>query len=167
MILSTATTKLKSMPEPTNEGLEEYSAKRDFTTTTEPRAVVDKTGEKTFVVQEHHARRLHYDLRLERDGVLVSWAVPKGPPLEPGEKRLALQTEDHPVEYGGFEGTIPKGEYGAGTVHIWDKGLYETILWSDEKIEAVFRGEKLKGRYVLVRFRRAGEKEWQLFKVKG
>jgi bifunctional non-homologous end joining protein LigD len=150
----------------TNGDLEKYASKRDFTRTLEPTAVKDKTGERTFVVQKHHARRLHYDLRLERDGVLVSWAVPKGPPLDPGDKRLAVQTEGHPVEYGDFEGTIPQGEYGAGTVKIWDNGSYDPIVWSDDKIEVLFSGEKLKGRYILVRFKRAGEKDWLLFKVK-
>jgi bifunctional non-homologous end joining protein LigD len=155
------------MGNPGKNGLKDYSSKRDFTKTPEPTGGIDKPGGRTFVVQEHRARRLHYDLRLERDGILKSWAVPKGPPLEPGEKRLAVQTEDHPVEYGGFKGTIPKGEYGGGTVNIWDKGSYEPIVWSEDKIEALFKGEKLKGRYVLVRFKRAGDKEWLLFKAKG
>lgn len=154
------------MTKPNNEGLEEYVSKRDFTRTPEPSAAIDSQGEMTFVVQEHNARRLHYDLRLERGGVLVSWAVPKGPPLDYGEKRLAVQTEDHPVDYASFEGTIPQGEYGAGTVQIWDKGAYAPIIWSDDKIEVVFSGKKLRGRYVLVRFKRAGEKGWLLFKVK-
>ncbi|MFV2040455.1 MAG: DNA polymerase ligase N-terminal domain-containing protein [Candidatus Hydrothermarchaeales archaeon] len=120
-----------------------------------------------FVVQMHRARRLHFDLRLERGGVLVSWAVPKEPSIVSGEKRLAVQTEDHPLEYGSFEGTIPKGEYGAGTVSIWDHGTYEPIVWNDDKIEVVFSGERLKGKYMLVRFKRAGEKDWLLFKAKG
>jgi bifunctional non-homologous end joining protein LigD len=120
----------------------------------------------TFVVQMHRARRLHFDLRLERGGVLVSWAVPKEPSIVAGEKRLAVQTEDHPVEYAGFEGTIPEGEYGAGTVKIWDQGSYEPIGWSDDKIEVLFKGHRLKGRYVLVRFKRAGEKDWLMFKAK-
>ncbi len=120
-----------------------------------------------FVVQMHRARRLHFDLRLEQGGVLVSWAVPKEPSIVSGEKRLAVQTEDHPLEYADFEGTIPKGEYGAGTVSIWDHGTYEPIVWSDDKIEVVFSGERLKGKYMLVRFKRAGEKDWLLFKAKG
>jgi len=119
-----------------------------------------------FVVHLHDARRLHFDLRLEHSGVLASWAVPKSPPLKHGEKRLAVQTPDHPLEYAGFEGTIPEGEYGAGTVTIWDKGSYEPLVWSDDKIEVTFKGEKLKGKYVLMRFKRAGEKEWLLFKAK-
>jgi len=117
------------------------------------------------VVQEHHARRLHYDLRLERDGVLKSWAVPKGPPETSGDRRLAVQVEDHPLEYGKFEGTIPEGQYGAGTVKIWDKGLYESIAWGENKIEFIIKGEKLEGRYVLVKFKKAGEKNWLLFKA--
>ena len=105
--------------------LKEYVSKRDFNVTTEPKGTMKKGGEKIFVVQEHHARRLHYDLRLEREGVLKSWAVPKGIPETPDQKRLAVETEDHPLEYANFAGVIPKGQYGAGTVKIWDKGSYE------------------------------------------
>jgi bifunctional non-homologous end joining protein LigD len=123
-----------------------------------------QTG-RIFVVHEHHARRLHYDLRLEKDGVLKSWAVPKGIPLEKGIKRLAIQVEDHPLGYAGFEGTIPEGEYGAGTVSIWDSGVYEAIVWEEGKIEVVFRGRKLSGRYALVRFSRAGENQWLIFRA--
>ena len=119
-----------------------------------------------FVVHLHRARRLHFDLRLEHRGVLASWAVPKEPSTVPGEKRLALQTEDHPLEYGGFEGTIPEGEYGAGTVTIWDQGTYEPIVWSHDKIEVLFHGTQLKGKYLLIRFKRAGPKNWLLFKAK-
>jgi bifunctional non-homologous end joining protein LigD len=121
---------------------------------------------KIFVVQEHAARRLHYDLRLEKQGVLKSWAVPKGIPQKTGEKRLAVQTEDHPLEYHEFEGTIPKGQYGAGTVRIWDKGTYEFKVWEDDKIEFVLSGEKLRGRYVLARLKKAGLKDWLLLKVR-
>ncbi|MDH7556869.1 MAG: DNA polymerase ligase N-terminal domain-containing protein [Candidatus Methanosuratincola sp.] len=121
--------------------------------------------ERTFVVHEHHARRLHYDLRLEKDGVLKSWAVPKGIPLEKGSKRLAIQVDDHPLEYAGFEGTIPEGEYGAGTVRIWDSGTYEAISWEGGKIEVIFHGKLLSGRYALVRFSRAGEGQWLIFKT--
>jgi bifunctional non-homologous end joining protein LigD len=103
---------------------------------------------------------------LEREGVLKSWAVPKGPPEAPGEKRLAIETEDHPLDYGSFEGTIPEGEYGAGNVKIWDRGFYEPLHWGDEKIEVLMKGERLVGRYELVRFKRAGEKEWLFFKAK-
>jgi bifunctional non-homologous end joining protein LigD len=119
----------------------------------------------SFVVQEHHSHKLHYDLRLERDGVLKSWAVPKGIPGTAGEKPLAVAVEDHPLEYGMFEGEIPKGEYGAGTVTIWDHGTYETKHWDDEKIEVTLRGSRLNGAYVLVKFKRAGEKDWLVFRV--
>jgi bifunctional non-homologous end joining protein LigD len=148
------------------EKLEEYYAKRNFSKTNEPSGGSERGSGNSYVVQEHHASRLHYDLRLERDGVLISWAVPKGIPLEPGEKRLAVQTEDHPLEYGGFEGTIPRGQYGAGTVTIWDKGFYVPIQWLPDKIEFVISGERVKGRYELIKFEKAGEKEWLLFKKK-
>jgi DNA ligase D-like protein (predicted ligase)/DNA ligase D-like protein (predicted 3'-phosphoesterase) len=147
--------------------LKEYRRKRDFSKTSEPKSGSGGGGSgKSFVVHEHHARRLHYDLRLEREGVLKSWAVPKGPPENPGEKRLAIHVEDHPLDYGSFEGTIPAGEYGAGSVRIWDKGFYEPLHWGDEKIEVLMKGKKLDGRYELVRFKTAGEKEWLFFKVK-
>ena len=144
--------------------LEEYYAKRDFSQTPEPVGGLTQSRGNSFVVQEHHARRLHYDFRLERDGVLVSWAVPKGIPLSQGERRLAIQTEDHPLEYGGFEGSIPKGLYGAGAVSVWDKGFYVPIQWLSDKIEIVLAGERLKGRFELIRFEKAGEKEWLMFK---
>ena len=145
--------------------LKEYTAKRDFIKTPEPVSSGNQTPGKSFVIHEHHARRLHFDLRLERDGVLKSWAVPKGPPKSQGEKHLAVQVEDHPLEYGTFEGTIPEGQYGAGTVKIWDKGLYEPLVWGDNKIEILMKGDKLEGRYVLVRFKKAGENNWLLFKA--
>ena len=145
--------------------LQEYAAKRDFIKTPEPVSSGNQTPGKSFVIHEHHARRLHYDLRLERDGVLKSWAVPKGPPESQGEKHLAVQVEDHPLEYGTFEGTIPEGQYGAGTVKIWDKGLYEPLVWGDNKIEILMKGDKLEGRYVLVRFKKAGENNWLFFKA--
>jgi bifunctional non-homologous end joining protein LigD len=145
--------------------LSEYTSRRDFKATTEPKGEGMKGEGNSFVVQEHHARALHYDLRLEKDGVLKSWAVPKGFP-EPGQKRLAVQTEDHPLEYRNFEGTIPAGQYGAGTVKIWDKGTYETKIWAEDKVEFKLNGKRLKGRYVLARFKRAGEKEWLLLKAK-
>lgn len=117
-----------------------------------------------FVVHEHHARSLHFDLRLEREGVLKSWAVPKGVPVVPGEKHLAVAVEDHPLEYGHYEGTIPEGDYGAGTVSIWDNGYYDTKFWSGDKIEVLLHGKRLEGGYVLVRFRRAGPNQWLLFR---
>lgn len=144
--------------------LSDYTHMRDFSKTPEPAALVEKKAGKSFVIHEHHARRLHFDLRLEKDGVLKSWAVPKGPPEISGDKRLAVQVEDHPLEYGSFEGTIPEGQYGAGTVKIWDKGQYESIIWGENKIELLMKGEKMDGRYVLVKFKKAGEKNWLLFK---
>jgi len=117
------------------------------------------------VVQEHHARRLHWDLRLEMDGVLKSWAVPKGIPLEPGVKRLAIQTEDHPLEYADFEGVIPEGHYGAGVVRIWDSGEYELVERTDDKIVFIARGEKVRGKYALVKMR-GSEKNWLLIKAR-
>jgi len=148
--------------------LKEYREKRDFKKTGEPEGDGSKPGRtgKIFVVQEHQASHHHFDLRLERDGVLVSWAVPKSIPEKPGERKLAVRTEDHPLDYANFEGTIPEGEYGAGKVTIWDRGLYEPLEWKDDKIEVVMKGDKLSGRYVLVRFKKAGEKDWLLLKAK-
>jgi DNA ligase D-like protein (predicted 3'-phosphoesterase) len=117
-----------------------------------------------FVVQEHNASHLHWDFRLELDSVLKSWAVPKEPPVEPGVKRLAVQVEDHDVSYITFEGVIPEGSYGAGTVKIWDSGTFELGSRSDEKIVFVLRGKKMKGKYVLLKFAKTGEKNWLLFR---
>jgi bifunctional non-homologous end joining protein LigD len=144
--------------------LNEYISKRDFTVTSEPKGKVKTGVPGIFVVQEHHARRLHFDLRLENGGVLKSWAVPKGIPEAPDQKRLAVQTEDHPIEYANFEGTIPAGQYGAGSVKIWDKGSYSAKVWEDDKIEFTLNGKRLNGHYVLVRLKRAGEKNWLLLK---
>jgi bifunctional non-homologous end joining protein LigD len=134
--------------------LDEYRRKRDFDVTREPSPDVDAPpptpdGLPRFVVQEHHARRLHWDLRLERDGVGPSWAVPKGIPPEKGVNHLAVQTEDHPLSYFDFAGEIPKGEYGGGQVHIWDKGTYECEKWTDREVKFVLHGERVQGRYVL------------------
>ena len=150
------------MPEP-GPTLRKYHEKRNFSVTDEPVGAPDMSG-NSFVVQEHRSHRLHYDLRLERDGVLKSWAVPKGIPGTTGEKHLAVAVEDHPLEYGSFEGEIPKGEYGAGTVSIWDSGTYETKHWDAEKIEVMLHGRRLNGPYVLVKFKRAGTNDWLLFR---
>jgi bifunctional non-homologous end joining protein LigD len=150
--------------------LAEYQRKRDFSKTPEPKGTPEPQGKNRFVVQKHWATRLHYDFRLEMEGVLVSWAIPKGPTLNPAEKRLAAHVEDHPVSYYDFEGTIPKGEYGGGTVMIWDWGTYEleesTPAESLRRGEVKFRlkGVRLCGRYALVRTR--SEKDWLLIKKK-
>jgi DNA ligase D-like protein (predicted ligase)/DNA ligase D-like protein (predicted 3'-phosphoesterase) len=149
-----------------HSNLQEYVSKRDFTRSPEPVGLKSRREGNMFVIQEHDARRLHFDLRLERMDVLKSWAVPKGLPSEAGEKRLAVETEDHPLEYGSFEGTIPKGQYGAGTVKIWDKGSYQLKTWENDKIEFTLNGQRLQGRYVLARFKKAGGKEWLLLKVR-
>ena len=117
-----------------------------------------------YVIQRHAATRLHYDLRFEMDGVLKSWAVPKEPPVKPGIRRLAIQVEDHPLDYADFEGTIPEGEYGAGTVEIWDKGTCKLIDRRESKLIIDINGEKLKGVYVLLRFK--DPKDWLFFKKK-
>ncbi|NIO21137.1 MAG: 3'-phosphoesterase [Candidatus Aenigmarchaeota archaeon] len=116
-----------------------------------------------FVVHRHEASHLHWDLRLEMDGVLKSWAIPKEPPTKPKVKRLAIQVEDHDLEYADFEGEIAEG-YGAGKVKIWDKGTYEVINSKEWKIVLKFNGKKLKGEYVLLKFKKAGEKDWLIFK---
>ncbi len=157
---------------PGPSGISVYRRKRDFGRTPEPSAppsggAVSQDPEqpafRRFVVQEHHARSLHWDLRLERDGVLRSWAVPKGPPLEPGAKRLAVATEDHPLEYLDFEGTIPPGNYGAGTVTIWDRGQYAIASEDHDKILLALMGQRLQGAYYLVRTK---ENQWLMWKLK-
>ncbi|MGB8037196.1 MAG: DNA polymerase ligase N-terminal domain-containing protein, partial [Pseudolabrys sp.] len=153
-------------------GLKPYRAKRRFGVTTEPKGEVTRKRGNAFVIQKHAARRLHYDLRLELDGVMKSWAVTRGPSLVPGEKRLAVQVEDHPIAYNKFEGTIPQGEYGGGTVMIWDRGHWQP---EDDPHKGLAKGhlaftlagEKLSGGWHLVRMhRRAGEKRdnWLLIK---
>jgi bifunctional non-homologous end joining protein LigD len=146
--------------------LSEYASKRNFEVTTEPKGEEKRGDNLIFVIQEHHARRLHYDLRLENGGVLKSWAVPKGMPESPRQRHLAVETEDHPIGYANFEGSIPEGQYGAGTVKIWDKGHYQTKVWEDNKIEFTLNGQRLKGRYILVRLKKAGDKDWLLLKGK-
>ena len=154
-----------------------YNAKRDFTKTAEPAGRAEKAGKQLrFVIQKHAASHLHFDFRLELDGVMKSWAVPKGPSYDPTVKRLAMQVEDHPIEYNQFEGTIPKGEYGGGTVMIWDRGTYEPENGGgidalreghrrgDLKIR--MHGERMQGGWVLVRTRRdeRGKAQWLLIK---
>jgi DNA ligase D-like protein (predicted ligase)/DNA ligase D-like protein (predicted 3'-phosphoesterase) len=157
----------KKMDTADGDRLSEYASKRNFRQTPEPKGGEKKEEKLIFVIQEHHARRLHYDLRLESGGVLKSWAVPKGMPESAGERRLAVETEDHPFEYASFEGTIPVGQYGAGTVKIWDKGSYETKVWENDKIEFTLKGQRLKGRYILVRLKKAkDDKSWLLLKGK-
>ncbi|MFQ5963486.1 MAG: DNA polymerase ligase N-terminal domain-containing protein [Candidatus Scalinduaceae bacterium] len=124
------------------------------------------TGLNRFVIQEHHARHLHWDLRLELDGVLKSWAIPKEPGKIPGKKYLAIQVEDHDIDYVDFEGEIEEGHYGAGQVNIWDNGTFDLTERSKNKIIFAIKGKKLKGNFCLVRFPKAGEKQWLFFKKK-
>ena len=137
--------------------LAEYRAKRDFRKTTEPSGRKAGSNGSSFVIQKHDATRLHYDLRLELDGVLKSWAVTKGPSLVPGEKRLAVHVEDHPLDYGDFEGTIPDGQYGGGTVMLWDRGTWESEDpergFQKGDLKFTLHGDKLHGSWVLVRMR--------------
>ena len=149
------------------EQLSEYRTKRDFDRTSEPsdeqRATSNAGGDAArFVIQEHHARRLHWDLRLERDGVLASWALPRGVPRDPDRNRLAVHTEDHPLEYIDFAGEIPKGEYGGGSMGIWDRGTYEAEKWEPEKLIVRFDGERVSGRYALFRTR---GKDWMIHRM--
>jgi bifunctional non-homologous end joining protein LigD len=153
----------------TRMSLETYRQKRNFARTAEPRGRNSRSGGHSFVVQKHDARRLHYDFRLELDGVLLSWAVPKGPSLDPKVKRLAMQTEDHPIEYGEFEGVIPKGEYGGGTVLVWDRGTWQpagdaAAMYQKGHLEFELSGEKLKGGFHLVRTGPREERRWLLMK---
>ncbi len=166
------------------DSLKTYREKRDLKKTPEPSGRVVKRANKKknalFVIQKHDASHLHYDFRLEIDGVLVSWAVPKGPSLDPRDKRLAIQTEDHPLAYADFEGVIPEGNYGAGTVMVWDTGTYENIkhkdgelvsmaaCLADGQIEVMLRGKKLQGAYALIKtqWREGSKKQWLLMKMK-
>jgi len=152
--------------------LTKYSEKRNFKKTPEPSARKRKAKNKQlmFVVQEHHASHLHYDLRLEWKGVLKSWAVPKGPSADPREKRLAVEVEDHPYEYGSFEGEIPGGEYGAGEVLLWDTGTWEPegdvdAALKKGHLDFSVKGKRMKGKWSLIRMRTASRKpNWLLFK---
>lgn len=161
------------------EPLGDYRRKRDFTKTAEPAGAATSRRRKTlaFVIQKHAASHLHFDLRLELDGVMKSWAVPKGPSIDPGVKRLAMEVEDHPIEYNRFEGTIPKGEYGGGTVMLWDRGTYtwherdpdpEQRLrdgYASGDFKFALKGKRLGGSWVLVRTRRGEKKpQWLLIK---
>ena len=158
--------------------LDEYRKKRNFNETPEPPGRVRRPPGpvRSFVVQKHDASRLHYDFRLEINGVLASWAVPKGPSLNPADKRLAVRTEDHPLEYADFEGVIPEGQYGAGTVMVWDRGTYETSdgqspeqQLAQGEVKVVLHGQKLQGGFVLIHTGKrsansAREKQWLLIK---
>ncbi len=163
------------------DALERYREKRDFAKTPEPAGGhVESGGEPVFVIQEHAATRLHYDLRLEVNGVLKSWSVPRGPSADPRDRRLAVMTEDHPLDYRDFEGVIPRGQHGAGQVIVWDHGTYRNITddpdhptpmtqaIDDGKVELFFVGTKIKGRYALIRMHRADEEreDWLLIKLK-
>lgn len=161
--------------------LTEYNQKRNFNSTVEPEGENKKsTSELIFVVQKHAASRLHYDFRLEMDGVLKSWAIPKGPSMNPADKRLAIMVEDHPYTYKDFEGTIPEGNYGAGSVIVWDNGTY-TLADEDpsDKLESkakanlqkghlsfILKGKKLKGEFALVKLKTKQENTWLLIKSK-
>ncbi len=144
--------------------LKEYERKRNFEKTTEPKNDTSPKQGNTYVMHKHDASHLHYDLRLEMEGTLKSWAIPKEPPATPGVKRLAVQVEDHPLEYAAFEGTIPEGAYGAGKVEIWDKGTYDLIDRKENKLIFSLNGQRLKGAYVLVRLKTS--KNWIFFKKK-
>lgn len=161
--------------------LKDYQQKRKFNETTEPKGKTKKSKSKLiFVVQRHAATRLHYDFRLEMEGVLKSWAVPKGPSLDPHDKRLAMMVEDHPYDYKDFEGNIPEGNYGAGQVEVWDSGTYEPLeensKISDEKellrelhagsLKFILHGKKLKGEFALVKMKNAENNAWLLIKHK-
>jgi bifunctional non-homologous end joining protein LigD len=152
-------------------GLQDYERKRRFTVTPEPPPKVRRSaGRLRFVIQKHRASHLHYDFRLEWDGVLLSWAVPKGPSLDPKIKRLAMAVEDHPVDYADFEGIIPAGEYGGGTVMVWDRGTYEPVepdvgnSVKKGELKVTLHGKKLKGSWVLVRTGKWDSRQWLLIK---
>jgi DNA ligase D-like protein (predicted 3'-phosphoesterase) len=149
--------------------LKTYKAKRKFSKTPEPegKSIKGKSKKPIFVIHRHDASHLHWDLRLEMNGILKSWAIPKEPPKTKGIKRLAIQVEDHPLEYAKFQGIIPKGQYGAGKVEIWDKGTYELKEKTKDKIEFVLHGKKLKGNFVLVKtsYGNKPEKSWLFFRA--
>ena len=142
--------------------LDKYRQKRRFDKTSEPRGKVFKKGENRFVLQEHWASKHHFDFRLEMEGVLKSWAVPKGVPKRSGTRRLAVQTEDHPVDYINFSGNIPEGSYGAGKVEIFDKGTYKLIEKAKKKLVFSLSGKKIDGNYTLIKFKEPDK--WLIFK---
>ncbi len=145
--------------------LEEYTKKRNFSKTSEPKVKAKSTGKNIYVIQEHNASHHHFDLRLEIGGVLKSWAIPKEPPTDSKTKRLAIKVEDHPIDYAKFEGTIPEGQYGAGTVKIWDKGTFNPIKIEEKEIIVDIDGKKLKGLFVLLKTSFKGAKNtWLFFK---
>lgn len=149
--------------------LEEYKKKRDLGSTPEPAGGDTDAAGSIYVIQEHDSKRLHWDLRLQFGDVLRSWAVPKEPPKEPGVRRLAIPTEDHPLDYADFEGEIPEGHYGAGTVRIWDRGTFEALEVDEGKGRIIFRpgGERLEGVYCLIRTKpRGGKEQWLFFRKK-
>ena len=163
----------------TQDPLSQYRKKRDFRRTSEPRGAGERRQPKpVFVIQKHQARSLHYDFRLEADGVLKSWAVPKGPSTNPRERRLAIPTEDHPLDYADFEGVIPEGEYGGGTVIVWDTGPYRNLKQKDGEevpvaqcvengqVEIWLEGRKLRGGYALIRTGGGQKERWLLVKMK-
>ena len=147
--------------------LKEYKIKRNLKKSGEPISKLKSSKQKIFVVHEHHASHLHWDLRLEMNRVLKSWAVPKTPPRTKNEKRLAIQVEDHPLSYAKFKGIIPEGNYGAGQVKIWDNGKYELIEKTSKKIFFELHGKKLKGKYVLIKtsYGKTQGKSWLWFKI--
>lgn len=159
--------------------LKDYKKKRDFTVTAEPDGRIGKSSKKPhYVIQKHDASNLHYDFRIAVGGVLKSWAVPKGPSLDKSEKRMAIQTEDHPIEYANFEGVIPEDEYGGGTVMVWDRGTYENITEKDDEIKDLdqaiedghfmirIKGEKLRGGFAMTRIRKKNNgDQWLLVKM--
>jgi len=167
--------KAKTKAATPDENLARYRARRDFSRTAEPSGATAPARGNSFVVQKHAATRLHYDFRLELDGVLLSWAVTRGPSNNPEDKRLAVRTEDHPLDYAGFEGTIPKGEYGGGTVMLWDNGTWEPIAGKDPRqtlpeghLHFILHGHRMKGEWILIRLKPRGKEKaenWLLRKV--
>ena len=148
--------------------LKSYRSKRDFARTPEPAESGEDGagGLPRFVIHEHSARRLHWDLRLARDGVLVSWAIPKGMPAEPKVNHIAPHTEDHPLSYLDFEGEIPPGSYGAGTIAIWDRGTYECLKWEARKVEVALHGKRIDARYALFAIGKEGEPgDWMIHRM--